>query len=228
MFDLYIGKETAPLSKEEQSYQLAKAKNGDIEARNYLITHNIRLIIHIVTNKFKDQNHDLEDLISVGTIGLIKAIDTYKEEKGIFASYASACIYNEILMYLRKNKRHNNNQSLEDSYIELNKNTVSLLDILANDDDISENYNEKEQKEIINKLVSFLPPQIKEIIVLYFGFFGNKRHTQKEISQIIKKHQSTVSKSISKGVEILKKQLIELGVIEIRQNNTKKQEITIK
>ena len=170
-----------PLSKEDELKYLVEYQNGSVEAKNKLIEHNLRLVVYL-SKKYENTKVDLEDLVSIGTIGLIKGISTYKIDKNIkLATYASRCIDNEILMYLRKNKKRNADVSLEESLsFDAEGNELHLEDILGTEPDIvtKEIEDDDLKKTLINE-INKLPKRDKEIMKLRYGLFGEKEITQK-------------------------------------------------
>ncbi|MBR1417038.1 MAG: sigma-70 family RNA polymerase sigma factor [Bacilli bacterium] len=185
-----------PLSKEEELSCLIKSKEGNKEARNTLIEHNLRLVVFLA-KKFESSGYDLEDLVSIGTIGLIKGINTYKIDKNIkLATYASRCISNEILMFLRKNKRLSNEVSLEDTLNYDNEgNALSLEDILGTDIDIvDKEYQSINDKELLEKEIAKLPKRDKQIMVMRYGLYNTKEYTQKEVADKLDISQSYISR----------------------------------
>ena len=176
-----------PLSKEDELKYLIRAKTGDEEARNILIEHNLRLVVFLA-KKYENTTYDIEDLVSIGSIGLIKGINTYKIDKNIkLATYASRCISNEILMFLRKNKRKKAEVSLEDALnYDAEGNELHLEDILGTDADLVPNEYEKQvDKEILSKEIEDLQDRDKEIMTLRYGLNNTKEYTQKEVAEIL-------------------------------------------
>ena len=168
-----------PLSKEDELKYLIRAKTGDEEARNILIEHNLRLVVFLA-KKYENTTYDIEDLVSIGSIGLIKGINTYKIDKNIkLATYASRCISNEILMFLRKNKRKKAEVSLEDALnYDAEGNELHLEDILGTDADLVPNEYEKQvDKEILSKEIEDLQDRDKEIMTLRYGLNNTKEYT---------------------------------------------------
>ena len=184
------------LSEEEEKDCLTKMKNGDIDARNKLIEHNLRLVAHIV-KKFETTNHDVDDLIGIGTIGLIKGIDTYSENKKVkLATYAAKCAENEILMYFRQDKKNNKNVSLyEEVSYDKEGNKITILDILKTDnpDYIEEIYKNDNINEL-KKYINILTKREKEIIECRYGLNGKDEETQKEIAKRLNISRSYVSR----------------------------------
>lgn len=199
-----------PLSKEDELKYLVRAKAGDEEARNILIEHNLRLVVFLA-KKYENTTYDIEDLVSIGSIGLIKGINTYKIDKNIkLATYASRCISNEILMFLRKNKRKKAEVSLEDALnYDAEGNELHLEDILGTDADLVPNEYEKQvDKEILSKEIEDLPDRDKEIMTLRYGLNNTKEYTQKEVAEILGISQSYISRIEKKVIRKLKQVMI--------------------
>lgn len=200
------GKFPKPLSEEKEKEYLLKSKNGDIKARNILVEHNLRLVAHII-KKYYAVNVDQDDLVSIGTIGLIKAINTFDMDKNIkLSSYASRCIENEILMHFRNLKKSSQNVSLEDAVdIDKDGNTLKLMDLLSIDDDFADNLDKKLNLQKINKyLTETLNKRELQIINLRYGLNGSKPLTQREVSSIMNISRSYVSRIEKKALEKLK------------------------
>lgn len=200
------GKFPKPLSEEKEKVYLLKSKNGDIKARNILVEHNLRLVAHII-KKYYAVNVDQDDLVSIGTIGLIKAINTFDMDKNIkLSSYASRCIENEILMHFRNLKKSSQNVSLEDAVdIDKDGNTLKLMDLLSIDDDFADNLDKKLNLQKINKyLTETLTKRELQIINLRYGLNGSKPLTQREVSSIMNISRSYVSRIEKKALEKLK------------------------
>ena len=199
-----------PLSKEEELAYLIKAKAGDEEARNVLIEHNLRLVVFLA-KKYENTTYDIEDLVSIGSIGLIKGINTYKIDKNIkLATYASRCISNEILMFLRKNKRQRAEVSLEDALnYDAEGNELHLEDILGTEIDLVPNeYEKQEDIEVLSKEIEGLPDRDKEIMTLRYGLNNTKEYTQKEVAEMLGISQSYISRIEKKVVRKLKQVMI--------------------
>ena len=200
------GKFPKPLSEDKEKEYLLKSKNGDIKARNILVEHNLRLVAHII-KKYYAVNVDQDDLVSIGTIGLIKAINTFDMDKNIkLSSYASRCIENEILMHFRNLKKSSQNVSLEDAVdIDKDGNTLKLMDLLSIDDDFADNLDKKLNLQKINKyLTETLTKRELQIINLRYGLNGRKPLTQREVSSIMNISRSYVSRIEKKALEKLK------------------------
>ena len=184
-----------PLSEEEESEAIENMLNGDIAARNKLIEHNLRLVAHIV-KKF-DAVRDTDDLISIGTIGLIKGIDSYKNNKKTkITTYAARCIQNEILMYYRSNKNRGNTISLNDSIgYDKEGNEINLIEMIKDKGmDLFEKVNIKNNIILLNEYLKLLNPREKEIIIKRYGLYNTREMTQKEIAKELKISRSYVSR----------------------------------
>lgn len=198
-----------PLSAKEEKEVLKRLKSGDTSARNVLIEKNLRLVAYIA-KKYSSQNYDADDLISIGTIGLIKAINTFDHEKGIrLATYASRCIDNEILMVIRNGKKLMNEVSLEEPIgIDKEGNEISFIDIVSNEDD-----NVIESVEInaqINKMFSaienVLDDREKFVIMYRYGLNDVEEKTQREIAEMLGISRSYVSRIEKKALKKLRTQ----------------------
>lgn len=199
-----------PLSKEDELKYLVRAKAGDEEARNILIEHNLRLVVFLA-KKYENTTYDIEDLVSIGSIGLIKGINTYKIDKNIkLATYASRCISNEILMFLRKNKRKRAEVSLEDALnYDAEGNELHLEDILGTDENLVPNEYEKQvDKEVLAKEIEGLPDRDKEIMTLRYGLNNTKEYTQKEVAVMLGISQSYISRIEKKVIRKLKQVMV--------------------
>lgn len=184
------------LSKDVEESLIKKMKEGDKEARNKLIEHNLRLVAHIV-KKFEATNHDIDDLIGIGTVGLIKGIDTYSDNKKVkLATYAAKCAENEILMYFRADKKNSKNVSLyEEISYDKEGNKITILDILKTDDiDYAEEIYKKDNIELLLKYLNILTKREREIIEDRYGLNGKDELTQKEIAKKLKISRSYVSR----------------------------------
>ena len=192
----YVGsldKLPEPLSKEEE---IKLVSDGSKEAKNKLIEHNLRLVVFLA-KKYENTGVDLEDLVSIGTIGLIKGVDTYNLDKNIkLATYASRCIDNEILMFLRKNKKRRGEISLEDSLsFDAEGNELRLEDILGTDSDIVTRDLEHEvERKLLYEELDKLSDRDKEIMTLRYGLYNTKELTQKEVAQKLGISQSYISR----------------------------------
>ena len=185
-----------PLSNEEEQTYLEKLKNGDKDARAKLIEHNLRLVAHIV-KKYDTKENNTDDLISIGTIGLIKGIDSFKHDKNIkLTTYCAKCIQNEILMHFRSNKKHLNDVSLNDSIgFDKDGNEINLIDVIkSNEEDILTQLHNKDSISTLIKYLSILNKREKEIIIKRYGLFNTDELTQKEISNELNISRSYVSR----------------------------------
>ncbi len=205
----YVGatdKLPGPLSKEEEEFYLVMASDGDQMAKDKLIEHNLRLVVFLA-KKYENTSVDLEDLVSIGTIGLIKAINTYSMDKNIkLATYASRCIDNEILMYLRKNKRVRTEVSFDESLsFDVDGNELHLEDILGTDADIvTKNIEESSDKKIMLEEINKLNKRDKEIMVMRYGLLGTNEKTQKEVASLLGISQSYISRIEKKVIKRLR------------------------
>lgn len=205
--ELFIEANTLPKKLEnlERNELLLEIEKGNKTAFEKLLMHNIRFVLYKVGNY--DYN-DKKDLVSVGIIGLIKAIKTFNDSKQTkFETYISICIDNEIKMFLRQTKKQKLNDSLDKIIRYDNNKEITLKDSLVSDVNIEEEYINKEMCERIRKIVNNLPEREKTIIMMHFGFYDNKRYTQDEIAQKLNLTQSYVSKLISKQVKSMRNKL---------------------
>ena len=203
-----------PLSNEEESYYVDRLLDGDKTARNILIERNLRLVAHI-SKKYESKNISNDDLISIGTIGLIKGIDSYNKSKGVkLTTYAAKCAENEILMYFRTNKKYNNTISLNEVIAhDKDGGDITLIDILeGKKDNIDNTLEYKENIKNLSKYINILSKREKTIIKLRYGLFGEEEKTQKEISKMLHISRSYVSR-------IEKRALIKLLREFIKNNN---------
>ena len=187
-----------PLSKEEEEDCIKRMQQGDKEARNDLIEHNLRLVAHIV-KKFDYKNVDQDDLISIGTIGLIKGVDSFLTSKGNrLTTYCAKCIQNEILMYFRENNKNNKNISLNEPVrVDKEGNEISILDILkAPKPDFVEEISKKDNVLLLNDYIEVLTDREKDIIEKRYGLYGNIPKTQKTIA-----HDMNISRSYVSRIE---------------------------
>lgn len=198
-----------PLSAKEERHYLELAAAGDLDARNILIERNLRLVAHIM-KKYYTQTSDQEDLISIGTIGLIKGISTYNAEKGArLATYAARCIENEILMYFRGQRKSAADVSLSE-LIETGKDgtALSLMDVICADDDLFEQMSDKEvYARLYQKIDACLEPREREVIVLRYGLGNREPMAQREIAALCGISRSYVSRIEKKALQKLEKAL---------------------
>ena len=198
-----------PLSDEEERDNIIKASKGDVNAKNKLIEHNLRLVVFLA-KKYENTGYDVEDLVSIGSIGLIKGINTYKLDKNIkLATYASRCISNEILMFLRKNKKRRGEISFEDALnYDAEGNELHLEDILGTDVDYVPNEYEKIlNKEVLERELKSLDEREKEIMTLRYGLNNTKEYTQKEVALKLGISQSYISRIEKKVIKRLKQMM---------------------
>ena len=185
-----------PLSAKEEQMYLERSLAGDLEARNILVEHNLRLVAHII-KKYYTQSAEQEDLISIGTIGLIKAINTFRADKNIkLATYASRCIENEILMYLRKNAGQRTEVSFDEPLnTDWDGKELLLSDVLGTEGDVVMRPIEADvDRKLLSDAVARLSPREKDIISLRFGLGGRKELTQKEVADRMGISQSYISR----------------------------------
>jgi RNA polymerase sporulation-specific sigma factor len=195
-----------PLLKNIEEDLVKKSNNGDLNARNILIEHNLRLVVFLA-KKYDNTIYDLEDLVSIGSIGLIKGICTYKLDKNIkLATYASRCIDNEILMFLRKNKKKNTEVSFEDAVnYDSEGNELHFEDIFGTEENIIEKeIEDKYDKRILSEEILKLDDRDKEIIFLRYGLGGREELTQKEVADKLCISQSYISRIEKKVIKRLK------------------------
>ena len=195
-----------PLAKDEEIECVLKSQDGDIVARSKLIEHNLRLVVFL-SKKYENTGIDLEDLVSIGTIGLIKGVNTYRLDKNIkLATYASRCIDNEILMYLRKNKKRRSEISFEDNLsYDSEGNELHLEDILGTEPDIvTKGIEEATEKELLYQEISKLNGRDKQIMILRYGLYGHSDMTQKDVARVLDISQSYISRIEKKVIRKLK------------------------
>ena len=204
-----------PLTREEEQLHLQRWLQGDIDSRNILVEHNLRLVAHII-KKYYTQAEDIDDLISIGTIGLIKGINTYKPDKGVrLATYASRCIENEILMFLRRNNRTKLEVSLDEPLnIDWDGNELLLSDILGTDNDlVCRDIEDEVDKELLNIAMNRLNPREKRIMELRFGLGGRSELTQKQVADMMGISQSYISRLEKHILKTLKREMQQMSGI---------------
>ena len=203
----------APLSDEEEDYLLEKIKSGDDSVRRLLIEHNLRLVVYIA-KKFTNTGIDIEDLISIGTIGLIKAVKTFDVNKNIkLATYASRCIENEILMYLRKNNKKRSEISFDDPLnIDWDGNELKLADVMGTDEDIIyKNIEEKVDRSLLKLAMESLTRREKRILILRYGLIkSGETKTQKDVADLLGISQSYISRLEKRIIKKLKKEVAKM------------------
>ena len=198
-----------PLSNKEEEEIMAKISSGEMTDRNILIVRNLRLVIFIA-KKFEYGHSNLEDLISIGTIGLIKAVNTFRPEKNIkLATYASRCIENEILMHLRKISQSKGEMSIDDPInTDSDGNELIFSDILGTDpNELNSNLEKEDESKILNNVVKNLSERERIIIELRFGLFGKKELTQKEVADSLGISQSYISRIEKRIIKRLKTEM---------------------
>lgn len=201
-----------PFSKEQEEVYLERLSSGDVEAKSALIEHNLRLVVYIA-KRFENTGVDMEDLISVGTIGLIKAVNSFNSDKKIkLATYASRCIENEILMYLRKVSKLKSEVSLDEPLnTDWEGNVLLLSDILGTDADvIYKDIESSVEKDILRQSFMKLSERERTIMELRFGLMGREERTQKEIADMMGISQSYISRLEKKILSRLKKEMAKL------------------
>ena len=202
-----------PLSLDEEEECIKKKMNGDINCRNKLIEHNLRLVAHIV-KKFDNDSNLNDDLISIGTIGLIKGVDTFSPDKGVrITTYCARCIENEILMYFRKNNKYNSDISINDIVgFDKDGNEIMIQDIIKTDNNnFLEDIDLKDNIKLLYKYLDVLTPREKEIIINRYGLNKNKELTQRKISNKLGISRSYVSRIEKRALTKLLREFIKNG-----------------
>lgn len=197
-----------PLSKKEEKIALEKAKNGDQDAKNLLIEHNLRLVVHII-KKYYSESKDQEDLISIGTIGLIKGVNSFNPDKGTkLATYAARCIENEILMHFRSAKKSAQDISMSDPIdSDSEGNPLTLTDIICTEDTIVDDIGDKQNSIKVRRLVNNIQNERdKTIIILRYGMNGNEPMTQQEVANLMGISRSYVSRIETKVLKSMRKE----------------------
>lgn len=198
-----------PLTKEQEEQAFVMLMTDDPKGREKLIVHNLRLVVYIA-KKFESTGICVDDLVSIGTIGLIKAVNTFSPEKNIkLATYASRCIENEILMFLRKSSQHRNDISIDEPLnIDWDGNELLLSDILGTDEDtVNSSIEDDAEKAVLRETVASLPQRERIIMEMRFGMKTGKEMTQKEVADVIGISQSYISRLEKKIIKKLKKEL---------------------
>lgn len=199
-----------PLSKEEEDLYIQRASEGDKEARGMLIEHNLRLVAHIV-KKFEANSYDVDDLIGIGTVGLIKGIDTYSPNKNVrITTYCAKCIENEILMYYRGDKKNSKNVSIyENIGFDKEGNEITILDVIkTKDPEFIEEIHKKDSINLLKQYMNVLTKREKDIIIMRYGLDGNDEITQKEISRTLGISRSYVSRIEKRATTKILKEFI--------------------
>lgn len=198
-----------PLDAAQEAEALARAAEGDAEARDRLITHNLRLVVYIA-RKFESSGVCIEDLISLGTIGLIKAVNTFRTDKNIkLATYSSRCIENEILMFLRKNTVLRHELSIDEPLnVDWDGNELLLSDVLGSDPDtVGRGVEQEAERDLLLTCVARLPEREQTIMRLRFGIGGEEEHTQKEVADLLGISQSYISRLEKKIIKRLRREI---------------------
>jgi RNA polymerase sporulation-specific sigma factor len=197
-----------PLEEEDEKKYLEEMKKGSEDARNILIEHNLRLVAHVV-RKYETSGEDLEDLISIGTIGLIKAIKTYNDDRGVrLATYAARCIENEVLMHLRNTKKIKQEVSIYDPIgYDKEGSEISLIDILTTDNEIVDTIDLKLQEETVKGKINVLSKREKQVIEMRYGLFNGLKQTQREIAKKLGISRSYVSRIEKRALKKLIKEI---------------------
>lgn len=197
-----------PLDEADERMYLDRMRSGNEEARNKLIEHNLRLVAHVV-RKYETSGEDMEDLISIGTIGLIKAIKTFNDERGVrLATYAARCIENEVLMHLRNIKKVKQEVSIYDPIgYDKEGNEISLIDILTTDNEIIDVLEAKMQEEKIRGKMGILTRRERQVIEMRYGLFTGLKETQREIARKLGISRSYVSRIEKRAVKKLIKEI---------------------
>ena len=199
-----------PLSKEEEDLYIRRASEGDKEARGMLIEHNLRLVAHIV-KKFEANSYDVDDLIGIGTVGLIKGIDTYSPNKNVrITTYCAKCIENEILMYYRGDKKNSKNVSIyENIGFDKEGNEITILDVIkTKDPEFIEEIHKKDSINLLKQYMNVLTKREKDIIIMRYGLDGNDEITQKEIARTLGISRSYVSRIEKRATTKILKEFI--------------------
>ncbi len=203
----------APLSSEEEGYLLGKLKTGDPAVRSLLIEHNLRLVVYIA-RKFENTGIGIEDLVSIGAIGLIKAVNTFDPDKKIkLATYASRCIENEILMYLRRNSKIRSEVSFDEPLnVDWDGNELLLSDVLGTDNDVAYKQLEEEvDKDLLASAMAMLSRRERSIVELRFGLKDGEEKTQKEVADFLGISQSYISRLEKRIIKKLQKEIRKMG-----------------
>ncbi|MGN1042321.1 MAG: RNA polymerase sporulation sigma factor SigK [Christensenellales bacterium] len=206
----YIISLPTPLNEEEEAEAIALMSDGNVEARNKLVEHNLRLVVYIA-KRFDNTGIDMDELISVGTIGLIKAVRSYNSDKKIkLATYASRCIENEILMYLRKMVKIKSEVSLEEPLnVDWEGNQLVLSDVLGTDGDmVYKDMEARVESDILRSLYEKLNERDREIVGMRYGLYGREEKTQKEIADMMNISQSYISRLEKKILAKLRKEFL--------------------
>lgn len=203
-----------PLEKKELYRLLKLLKDGNDTVKNQIIEHNLKLVLYVVNTRFSNLNYEKEDIVSIGVIGLIKAINSYDIDRDTeFSTYATKCISTEILIFLREQKKQINTVSLSKPMWVSEENDITFEDIVSQNDELSERINNMELQEILFRSINKLPERHIKIISLYFGFYDGKRYTQKEIAGALNVTHQFISLVIQNSIKKIRKDLIDNGII---------------
>ena len=218
--DLFVCKFPKSLSKEEIFTLYDRMKQGDMEAREKLINHNIGLVVYCVRTDFKDTNYDKKELVSVGCFGLIKAVDTYDISKGReFSTYAGRCIINEINYFLRSLKKNSKVSNFDDVIsVDKDGNDLKLEDVVPSKVDIERDYVENEynnyELQLLQQSMECLNERDRKIVMLYFGFYNNKRYGQREIADMFGISRSQTSRIINCSLKKIRAKMESFGNLD--------------
>lgn len=216
--NLFVGTLPTPFSKEEVYSYFKRMYEGNKEARDEIIKHNLRLVIS-ESKKYESAFYEQDEIIAVGVIGLIKGVDTFDITKNYeFATYATRCINNEILMFIRRSKKHVNNESIEKILgTDKDGNNFKIEDTICDENvNFVLDYENEECYKIIREVVMNLNDRDREVIMRYFGFINNETMTQKEIAKLLGLSQSYISRLVKSVVKKVSKELQQKEIIEIR------------
>ena len=218
-YELFVNSSDLPgkLTKEELYELLGKMQKGSLKARDEIIVHNVRLVLYVVGERFKSFTYLKKDLVASGNIGLIKAVDTYDMSRGVeFSIYAFRCINNEILQFLKSQRKHEQVDSINKVFFDKDEGReLMIIDVLASCVDLVGDYEKAEVYRIIRQLVDELPKAYRMSTLLYFGFLNGRAYSQKEIASMLQVSQSYVSRLVKQGIKIIGNQLECLDVISI-------------
>ena len=215
-----------PLNQEELKYYFEKMNNGDKEARKVIIERNIKLVLFQVEKFFYNTPYEPQELVAVGLIGLIKSVDTFDTSKKIqFSSYSSMCIHNEILMFIRKNKKHINDTSLNDLInLDDGERELILQDALIDESVHFEiDYEKKEEQKILREIIERLPKRDKEILMLKYGFINGKRMSRGELAEKFNLAESSITRITKKSIEYIKSELEQYEALNLNRKTENKQ-----
>lgn len=224
--EIFVNADNLPksLSREETKELFIKMKNGDKEAKEKLATHNIRIVLYEVVKKFRYTRYDQKELVSVGNVGLMKAINSYDLSKNInFFTYAKKCIDNEIILFLRDDKKNLYNYKLEDTLDATDEdNLVTLGDILSTTETVEDEFENKEVRRITREIVEKFPsPRERIIIMLRYGFYDDKIYKQEEISKLFSMSQTNVFKIIDVTLDEISNELYKQDILVKPRNKSK-------